>query len=130
MCPTCDAVRAAHHVGMGHSVACRERFRGVFDATGDSCVERAHARRGAGGVPPLPQDDADVPEPHAHEALALERPAPDPDAIDADSHRLRVHATAAPRVTWADLVDSDEECARARLWRSGRARCWGTSRMS
>jgi len=44
-CPKCEAIRRHRHVGTGHSAACRERFRGIFEADNDSRVQRAQARR-------------------------------------------------------------------------------------
>lgn len=125
LCPRCDNARRGIRSGTGHSVECRTRFKAIFKAAGDSRIERAQARRGAGGVAPLPPEDADTQEPHVAEDPALdaagaagpdpmdaEHPDPSPDAIDVD--HLRAHASVAPRVLWADLVDSDQEDNDAR----------------
>lgn len=131
MCPKSDAIRAGRQAGIGHSTPDRQRLRSIFEASGDSCVERAQALRGAGGVGPLPQAEgeglgAHAAMPHAPGALALDAGAAveqgavaaehvaedvgvEPSAIDVDAFYAR--ASLGP--TSSIRTRSARMCARS-----------------
>jgi hypothetical protein len=52
--PKRDAIRVGRQVGTAHTPEFRGRFRAIFEAFGDSRVERAMSRQGAGGAMAAP----------------------------------------------------------------------------
>ena len=127
LCGKCDALRIGRQVGTGHSAVCRARFAAIFEAAGDTRVERAAARRAADADA---ADAAPPAGPHAAEeglhdepmaaAAADMQPAADPAADEpmaaaavadiADDCMFDIDVLE-PKVVqqWADMVDSEAE---------------------
>ena len=74
LCPKCDAIRTGRQVGTAHTPECRGRFRAIFEALGDSRVERAMSRQGAGGAMAAPALE-EAPAGAADDAVEPDAPA-------------------------------------------------------
>ena len=120
-CVKCDALRAGRGVGTGHSHACRERFRTIFQAQDDGRVERAEDRQaipvdlGAEAVIPdgaamEVAEDANLVE--AADDLQWDMDIYHDTAMEgpAEDEPMQVLAVQpAKSVRWADVCDSDED---------------------
>jgi hypothetical protein len=97
LCPKCDAIRQGRQIGTAHTPECRGRFRAIFEALGDSRVERAANRQGAGGAAEAPAADG-AGEPGAPAQLPPSVAPPAPAAMD-------VTEPAAVEDDWMELAD-------------------------
>jgi hypothetical protein len=112
-CAKCDSLRAGRHVGTGHSNACRERFRIIFEAADDGRVERAADRR---------DGPADI---GAEIVVANGEAAIDPEDVAADGLEWDMDIYDDPAMEGLEgIAEENPEAMDIRAFRQTTSRRW------